>query len=131
MNAASILKEVPRRIRYRTLPYLIGRNIKISRLDTIATDILQTLENLLPDECELDSSINPRVIAKYGILDLRFTVPDTVLKTNHRSGISMLGELGFFPPPEEILELEVSEIADPRDISLAQDLWFGRISAKT
>jgi hypothetical protein len=95
MDSIALVRTVARGIRYRSLPELIGRRVAIHGIETVGTDIRESLGDLLPDECELISPINLPAIAKYGILDLEFTVSESVLTSNCQSGIGLLKETGL------------------------------------
>ncbi len=46
----------------------------------------------------------PCELVPYGILDLSFKMPDTVLESDYQSGIALLKELGYVPSSEELEE---------------------------
>lgn len=131
-DAMASLKKIAKDIRYCPLLDIIGQEIEMSSLETIEADIRKTLGDLFPKESVLISTIQPMAIAKYGILDLEFQVPNPILEANYQNGISLLGELGFVNQPEQYpnihqIDLDFAFLADLADdpfclIELAQDI---------
>lgn len=124
MNSTTLLKEVARGIRYHSLPHLIGRKIKIINLETVEADVQKNLGKLLPNECMLNpDTVKPLGIAKYGILDLEFLVPNTTLESDYQLGIALLRELGFDVKREQTKGTGDSLTDDPFCLpELAEDI---------
>jgi hypothetical protein len=110
----SLLKEVASKIRYRPLTSLIGLKVTINSYDTRISDIRESLGNLFPDECECLNSSGYGAIIKYGILDVVFRVPNTILASNYQNGFTVLQELGVIGSAQKITTIEeVEKMQDP------------------
>jgi hypothetical protein len=95
-----VLRKVARGLRYRTLPGLVGRTVAIVDLRAVEEAIFLTLGPDLPEGCRLAGPELPfreEAVAKYGILDLRFSVPAGLLDDEPPGGLRLLRELGFLP----------------------------------
>ena len=95
-----LVRRVARGLRYRSLGHLLGRVVEVSDLDQIEDAIRLSLGTDLPDDCRLSGPelrFREGAVAKYGILDLRFTVPGDLLAGDVLSGVSLLRELGYLP----------------------------------
>lgn len=93
----SLLLNVARNLRYRTLAPMIGQSLTISDRSRIATETTAFVARFAdgccfagPEQKYLDVQI-----AKIGILDLRFTSPSTTLASDAPGGVPLLRELGF------------------------------------
>jgi len=93
----SLLLNVARNLRYRSLEPMIGQLVTISdrsRVSSESTDFVAKFTEGCsyagPEQEYLDGQI-----AKYGILDLRFAAPSTLLGPSSSTGVSLLKELGF------------------------------------
>ena len=108
MTSTTLLKNVVREIRYSSLPDIIAQPIEIYSLETVAIDIRQALGALWPNECRIVSKASQMAmtIAKYGIMDLRFSAPESILPDEYESGFSLLKKLGF------LAESETEQITD-------------------
>ena len=107
MDINTLLKKIAKEICYRSLPSLKGRNVIIKSKKTSIIDIHSVICDQSPYELvpyELVPYECSDAVAKYGIQDLSFKVPATVLESNYQSGISLLQELGYVPPHEELEE---------------------------
>jgi hypothetical protein len=86
------------------------------------------------------------MIAKYGILDLDFLAPDSLLDTEFEHGIRLLKRLGFIPTPEAVQRHEQEMQEWPEDMadvmkdftcldqlneSLEQKQWIIRLFLQT
>jgi hypothetical protein len=95
-----LVRRVARGLRYRPLSHLLGRVVAVSDLDRIEDAIRLSLGTDLPDGCRL-AGPEPRfregAVAKYGILDLRFTAPGDILAGDVLTGVPLLRELGYLP----------------------------------
>src|SRR5579862_3092014 len=73
-----LVRSVARGLRYRPLAHLVGRIVEVADLDRIEDAVRTALGPDLPDGCRL-AGPEPRfregAVAKYGILDHRFTAP--------------------------------------------------------
>ena len=104
--------QISNELRYRSLPDLIGQEISIRYLDSIASNLNELLVNIFPDELTLITPKRSLVTAKYGVLKLNFRMLYVELKAPYRYGVSLVRELGFLPPHEEIPGLEVREVVN-------------------
>ncbi len=127
MNPKPSVKTLARTLRYRGLPELIGKIVKINAPTTVEADVLTASGDWLPEQTRL---IGPpekyieRAMAKYGILDLTFSGQDTLLETQFESGIPLLKKLNFVIGPERAKEMAVEmETDDPTCLTeLAEEI---------
>ncbi len=101
----SLLRKVAKELRYRPLLDLIGQEVEIKSLGTVENDIRLTIGVSLPSECVMSSPLSELALVRYGILDLYFEAPRSMLANNYQSGIPLLKELGFAVEPEHAQEL--------------------------
>ena len=97
-DLTSLTRKVARGLRYRTLRELIGRRVLVNSLESLETDIHQTLAATVVSDCELvkpERKYLERAIAKYGILDLTFHAPQSLIETDYETGIALLKALHF------------------------------------
>ena len=129
MTSTTLLKKVAREIRYRSLPDIIAQPVEIYSLETVEIDIRQALGAKWPNECRLVSKASQiaKTIAKYGIMDLYFSAPESFLADEYESGFSLLKKLGFLAESEteqiSDQEFEIAFTNDPFCLSqLADDI---------
>jgi hypothetical protein len=99
-----LIKSVARGLRYRSLDHLIGRAIEIHDLDQIEDAVRFGLGPDMPEDCRLagpERHTREVAVAKYGILDLRFTAPGNLLTGEARTGVRLLRELGYLPKHQD------------------------------
>jgi len=96
-HGKSLLLSVARNLRYRTLAAMIGEPLTISDRTKIADDAAAFVTRFFdgctfagPEQGFLDGQI-----AKYGLLDLRFSAPHAMLESDAGAGVPLLRELGF------------------------------------
>lgn len=96
-----IVRQVARRLRYRTVGELIGRVVALRSFDTMLPDIQAVLDESLPSPAFRGPEESYRIgaLAKYGLLDLCYDVPSDIATTEHHHGLSLLKELGFVEHP--------------------------------
>ncbi len=92
-----LLREVARKLRYRTIEAMIGQPVTITGLREISAETRALVDEHVsgctfagPEQKFLDGQI-----AKYGFLDLRFFATSTMLEKTAVGGVSLLKELGF------------------------------------
>jgi hypothetical protein len=98
-----LVRSVARGLRYRPLARLGGRVVEVTDLDRIEDAVRTALGTDLPDGCGLAGPEPPfreGAVAKYGILDLRFTAPGDMLAGDALTGVPQLRQLGFLPGGE-------------------------------
>lgn len=97
----TLIKLIARELRYLPLAELIGRKLTIKSTDTIATDIHQALNDVLPTECNLLTTAKSikLMLAKYGYLDLTFSAPPELLNHQAKSGMPLLKSLELVSEP--------------------------------
>jgi hypothetical protein len=98
-----LVRRVARGLRYRPLGQLVGRTVLVRDLDAIEEAVRVGLGDEFPVACRLDGPelvYRHGAVAKYGILDLRFSVL-TDLLVGAASGVPLLRELGFLPGESE------------------------------
>ncbi|MEZ6123760.1 MAG: hypothetical protein R3C49_11360 [Planctomycetaceae bacterium] len=88
---------VARSLRYRTLQQMIGKTVAVTTQPRIVDDVSTFVADFAhgctftgPEQSCLDGQI-----AKYGLLDLRFKAPSTMLDSESAGGVPLLRELGF------------------------------------
>src|SRR5437868_1112064 len=94
-----LVRRVARGLRYRPLERLVGRTVLVRDLDAVEEAVRAGLGPDFPDGCRLDGPelvYRHGAVAKYGILDLRFSAPADLL-AGAASGVPLLRELGFLP----------------------------------
>jgi hypothetical protein len=117
-----LVRGVARGLRYRPLEHLIGRLIEVADLAEVEHAVRLALGPDLPEGCRL---VGPELrsregaVAKYGILDLRFSAPAELLSGEARTGVPLLRELGFLPGGEVGPQHRVCD--DPTCLELLQD----------
>jgi hypothetical protein len=91
-----LVRSVARALRYRPLGHLVGRTVEVADTDHVE----DALGPELPGGCLLagpEPDLRYSAVARYGILDLRFTAPGELLAGVARGGVGLLRELGFLP----------------------------------
>ena len=98
-----LIKKLAKNLRYRTLNDLIGVEITINLFESIAQDVRQALP-LIKDATFLGPEIRHTKLAveKYGILDITFLVPHSLLDSEFEHGIALLKELHLASKPSEV-----------------------------
>lgn len=93
----TLLLNVARSLRYRTLQQMIGKTVAVTAHARIVADVSSFVGQFVdgcafygPEQKFLDGQI-----AKYGLLDLRFNAPSEMLDSESAGGIPLLRELGF------------------------------------
>lgn len=108
MSDISLLLNVARDLRYCTLMSMIGKSVKITDRKRIPIETTAFADQFV-DGCSFAGPENLYgPIAKYGILDVRFTAPPALLNTVTETGLPLLCELGFIhnDAQQHIEELE-------------------------
>jgi hypothetical protein len=123
-----LVRAVARELRYRPLDHLVGRVVEVRDLEGIEDAVRLALGPDLPDGCRL-AGPEPRfrevAVAKYGILDLRFTAPGDLLDGDVATGVPLLRELGYLPGGKAGPQHRVCD--DPTCLEMLQeDLDQGR-----
>ena len=93
----TLLLNVARNLRYRTLAPMVGQSITISARALITAET-EAFVGRFADDCLFagpEQEYLDGQIAKYGILDLRFSAPTTLLDADTDSGVPLLRQLGF------------------------------------
>ncbi len=122
------VRSVARGLRYCPLGHLVGRVVEVTDLERIEDAVRLALGPDLPDNSCL-AGPEPRfregAVAKYGILDLRFTAPGDMLASDVPAGVPLLRELGYLAGGEAGPQNRVCD--DPTCLEmLQQDLDEGR-----
>jgi hypothetical protein len=124
-----LVRSVARGLRYRPLGHLVGRVVEVTHLDRVEDTVRLVLAPDLPDGCRLagpELCYREGAVAKYGILDLRFTAPGDMLAGEVLSGVPLLRELGYLPGGEVGPQNRVCD--DPTCLEmLKEDLDEGRV----
>ena len=97
----SIVRQVARRLRYRTIDQLVGRRVTLRSLDTTLADIQAIVDEVFPGCVFAGPEERFRIgaLAKYGLLDLRYDAKSEMAATSAHRGLSLLEELGFVVHP--------------------------------
>jgi hypothetical protein len=92
-----------RRLKYRHLHHLIGREVTIPSVDQIESSIRAAiLPDVLGDFRLQDSTDNlSLVMSKYGFLDLVLVTHESLLNPTDKINQAAIRELGFSPRPED------------------------------
>src|SRR5262245_12163163 len=117
-----LVRTVARQLRYRPLDHLVGRVVEVHDLDRIEHAVRDSLGPDFAEGCRLlgPEPCNREVaVAKYGILDLRFSAPLELLAEDARTGVPLLRELGFLPGGEVRPENRVCD--DPICLEMLQE----------
>lgn len=88
---------VARLLRYRTLTPMLGQTVMISSRTLIATETAALVSRFV-DGCSFAGPTQKNLdgqIAKYGILDLHFDAPSSILDADADTGVPLLRDLGF------------------------------------
>lgn len=107
----TLLLNVARNLRYKTFTPMIGERIKISERTSISTEVASFVARFA-DGCSFDSPEQKYLdgqIAKYGLLDMQFTAPSTMLDADSKRGVPLLRELGFIDENAENLIEELDD----------------------
>jgi hypothetical protein len=122
------MRRVARSLQYRPLEHLVGRTVLVRDLDAVEEAVRASLGPEFPAACRLDGPelvYRHGAVAKYGILDLRFSAPDGLL-VDAASGVPLLRELGFLPTAGAEQPLPVCD--DPVCLEmLAEEIAVGRV----
>jgi hypothetical protein len=117
MNPKPSVKTLARTLKYRELPELIGKTVKIHAPTTVEADVLAAIGDKLPEAIRLISPQEKyleRAMARHSILDLTFTGQDALLESQYESGIPLLKKFHFIGDPERAKELaDELELDDP------------------
>jgi hypothetical protein len=118
-----LVRDVARALRYRPLDHLVGRSVEVHDLDEIEENVHLALGPDLPEGCRLvgpELHFREGAVAKYGILDLRFSAPGELLTEGDvRTGVALLRELGFLPGGETGPQQRVCD--DPLCLEMIQE----------
>jgi hypothetical protein len=124
VNNLTLVKRLAKDLRYRPLPELIGQSVVIQNVDSIEADLRQALAPLIPAEAIFEWPQRPhmeRTLAKYGVLDVTFRVPSTLLQADDEHGVSLLKKLGFLPEQSILDQLPLTFENDPTCLSELHD----------
>ena len=91
----SLIKKLTKELKYRSLPELMGRKLKINQIETIEEDIKNAIREIFSEECKLISTNMEGTMTKYDFLALRFSTDSNLLESEYESGITLLEKLGF------------------------------------
>lgn len=92
-----------RKVKYRPLPQLLNRQIRISSIGQIEKEVLAEVSRNVPGDFRLTSSSSniELILAKYGFLDLDFVTSQNLLNLQDRINRSAIRELGYTPRPRD------------------------------
>jgi hypothetical protein len=93
-----ILRHVSQKLKYRALPNLVGTRITITNVASAPHEVADQLQEVLPTGFRFQGPEEKYIkitIAKYGILDLSFTVAGISWSSEDSAGIALLEEMGF------------------------------------
>lgn len=123
-----LVRRIARGLRYRPLEQVVGRTVLVRDLDAVEEAVRVELGDEFPAACRLDGPgliYRHGAVAKYGILDLRFSAPDDLL-VDAASGVPLLRELGFLPGAGTEQPQQVCD--DPVCLEmLAEEIAVGRV----
>jgi O-acetyl-ADP-ribose deacetylase len=98
-----VVRQLARRLRYRTVDEVIGRTVALHSLETMLADIQVIVDDFCPGSVFRGPEQVYRVgaLAKYGLLDLKYDAPPSMAATQPHRGLSLLKELGFILAPDD------------------------------
>jgi len=109
----TLLLNVARNLRYRTLEQFIGEAVTIDDrmqiVPTVSSFVAQFVDDCTfagPQQRFLDGQV-----AKYDLLDLNFNAPATMLDADSRTGLPLLRELGFIDGDMQTLSEELDGVS--------------------
>ena len=108
-----LLLNVTRQLRYRTLTPMIGQTVTISGRTLVATEATAFVNRFADGCCFAGPGQNflDGQIAKYGILDLHFDAPATMLDTDASGSVPLLRDLGFIDNGiEDLIEKKTGDV---------------------
>jgi hypothetical protein len=101
---SSLVRDVARRLRYRTLDGMIGQEVTLTGRTRIRVDTEAFVARFVdgcvyvgPEQRNLEGQIG-----KYGLLDLQFGAPSVLLGDAPRLGVALLRELGFLDEDAQV-----------------------------
>jgi hypothetical protein len=95
-----LVRNVARGLRCRPLQRLIVRAVMVRDLAAVEDAVRSALGPDLPEGCRLlgpEPHYREGAVAKYGVLDLRFSAGEGLFGEDARTGVPLLRELGFLP----------------------------------
>lgn len=95
-----LIRNAARELRYRRLTDIIGGEIPISSLDSVAGDVLPHLAKTSPWPIRFKGPERESLmimVVKYGHLDLTFEVDGVSWTEEDAPGLTLLKDLGFLP----------------------------------
>lgn len=110
----NILLNVARSLRYRTLQPMLGKSVEVSARLRIVDDVSSFVSQFV-DGCLFDGpgqNVLDGQIAKFGLLDLRFSAPSRMLDSVPAAGVPLLRELGFVDSDLQELAEELGDDAN-------------------
>lgn len=99
----ALVRRVARNIRYKRIDSVIGATLELSSLGDIVAESEKFAQSYYA-KCKFhgpEEKYYVGSIAKYGILNLTFTVKTSVVLDDGMYGIELLQRLGFLPADEE------------------------------
>ena len=91
------IRQVARRLRYRTMDQLVGRTITLHSLRTVLADMQLRVDEFCPGSIFKgpDQPFREGALAKYGLMDLSYDAPSEMAAAEPHRGLSLLKELGL------------------------------------
>src|SRR5262249_5066646 len=91
-----------RKLKYRHLPELIGRQITISAITQVEEPILTAIAPAISASFRLKDSVEDLalVMRKYGFLDVTLISSKPLLAPSDKINRAVIGELGYSPRPD-------------------------------
>lgn len=104
MTFRTDIRSVAKTLLYKDLPEIVGQHVSVMSVETAPLDVLHGLRHMLPGPFSFIGPDNQQgSLAKYGILDLRFTLDGEHHLTLPHVGVRGLKRLGIVvqPDPDE------------------------------
>lgn len=120
----TLVKRLARELRYRPLPELVGQEIMIHSVESVEEDLREALAPFLPGQAQYEWPHSPfleRTLAKYGILDVTFRAPASLLQGEAEQGVPLLKKLGFLPDPSILEQMPLTFENDPTCLAELHD----------
>ncbi len=97
----SVIKELARGLRYRTVDQLVGLKVELTSIEKAPNEICSLIREHGIDVARKVQDLSAGAFLKYGLLDYDFVVVNTELPTEPQR-VRFLKEMGFLPDKKEV-----------------------------
>src|SRR4051794_4590627 len=98
MTETALVRSDARGLGYRPVGHPLGRTVEVHDLAIIEEAVRRAFGPDLPEGCRLlgaELQTCEATVARYGILELKFSAPAGLLEGEAHTGVPLLRELGF------------------------------------